>query len=102
MDQDELALEVRRLRAELRDTLNRFAEEGARLNTEVAFWKLKFFEACALIPEADLPAAYHLEGARLPVAELTEPAWRRREVTWHVLRGARQDPPDRAVGLAGR
>lgn len=57
--------EVRRLRCELRDMRNRFAEEGARLNAEVAFWKLQFFQACALIPEHDLPVAYEVEGIRL-------------------------------------
>lgn len=64
MDNDDLALEVRRLRSELRDTRNRFAEEGARLNTEVAFWKLKFFEACELVPEAHLPVEYDLADCR--------------------------------------
>lgn len=84
MNADELALEVRRLRCLLRDTQNRFAEEGARLNTEIAFWKLRYFEACALIPEDDLPVEYELEGIRLGIAD------------------ARQDPPNRAVRLAGR
>jgi hypothetical protein len=61
VDADELALEVRRLRCELRDTQNRFAEEGARLNAELAWWRLKFYEACALIPDAD-PAFVHEVG----------------------------------------
>lgn len=58
MDRTEaLELEVRRLRREIRDLRNRFAEEGARLNTEISFWKLKFFEACMEIP-GDEPVVY--------------------------------------------
>lgn len=69
MNADELAQEVRCLKAELRDARNRFAEEGARLNTEIALWKLRYFQACALIPDGDLPEEYEFEGIRLEVAE---------------------------------
>lgn len=69
MNSDDLAQEVRCLKAELRDAQNRFAEEGARLNTEIALWKLRYFQACALIPDGDLPIEYELEGIRLDCAD---------------------------------
>lgn len=69
MDADELALEVRALRCQLRDMQNRFAEEGARLNTEIALWKLRYFQACALIPDDDLPDDHELLGIRLGIAD---------------------------------
>lgn len=75
MDADDLALEVRRLRCLLRDTQNRFAEEGARLNTEIAYWKLKFFEAYALIPvDAEIPLEGEVGGDCIECALAREDA----------------------------
>lgn len=84
MNADDLAQEVRCLKAELRDMQNRFAEEGARLNTEIAFWKLKFYEACELLPDRELPLEYEL-------------AWIKDQI-----RLAREDAADGAVRLSGR